>query len=261
MNFSVLTSLYKSNTQVEVRDCFRSISLQTILPTEVVVIIDGPISQDLINEINFWEDKVNIVKHILPFNRGLANALNIGLSICKYDYVARIDIDDVCIFNRFELQINYINNNMYVDILGGQIETFDDNGRKHTRFLPCDYDSIVKYSKYRNPINHPSVFFKKEAILSIGGYPSVRLGQDYLLWIEAIRCGLVLANLNEVIVLMRVGNGFYKRRGLKVLKYDLEPYYKMRQYQILNAPFFFFCITSRFFYAFYCSLLSILFRE
>ena len=55
MNFSVLTSLYKSNTPVEVRDCFRSISLQTILPTEVVVIIDGPISQDLINEINFWE--------------------------------------------------------------------------------------------------------------------------------------------------------------------------------------------------------------
>ena len=52
MNFSVLTSLYKSNTPVEVRDCFRSISLQTILPTEVVVIIDGPISQDLINEIN-----------------------------------------------------------------------------------------------------------------------------------------------------------------------------------------------------------------
>ena len=75
MNFSVLTSLYKSNTPVEVRDCFRSISLQTILPTEVVVIIDGPISQDLINEINFWEDKVNIVKHIF-FRRFLKDYPN-----------------------------------------------------------------------------------------------------------------------------------------------------------------------------------------
>lgn len=261
MNFCLLTSVYASNTPEEVRDCFRSISLQTVLPTEVVVIIDGPISQDLISEINFWENKVNIVKHALPVNKGLANALNIGLSICKYDYVARIDIDDICIFNRFELQLDYLKHNKFVDILGGQIEKFDDNGRKRTRFLPLNHNSIVNYCKYRNPINHPSVFFKKDAIHSIGGYPSVRFGQDYLLWIEAIRCGLTLANLSDVIVLMRVGNGFYKRRGLKVLMYDLEPYFRMRQYKILKAPLFFFCITSRFFYALYCSVLSILFRE
>ena len=44
--------------------------------------------------------------------------------------------------------------------------------------------------KYRNPVNHPTVFFNRNRIIGIGGYPNARLGQDYLLWINAIINGL-----------------------------------------------------------------------
>jgi hypothetical protein len=90
------------------------------------------------------------------------------------------------------------------------------------RKVPLMHDEIVQFAKYRNPISHPVAIFRKQAVLSVGGYPEFRKSQDYALWALMLKSGYHFANINEVLLKMRCGDALLGRRGIKYFKSEFE---------------------------------------
>jgi glycosyltransferase involved in cell wall biosynthesis len=225
--FSVLMSVYADESPRYLEECLQSLVEQTLVAEEVILVEDGPISTELSRVISEFESKLNIVSVRLEKNNGLAAALNAGLNHCSFDLVVRMDTDDVSVFDRFEKQVKFMNGNPEVAVLSGFVEEWDENmsEKLDVRNLPSSHAEILSFAKHRCPMSHPAVVYRKEAVLSVGGYPSI-YPEDYPLWCLLLSKGYKMANLQEVLVKMRVGDGFMSRRGrsfyegeVKVFKY------------------------------------------
>ena len=259
MKTSLLTSVYRKNTSEELNRCFDSIKNQAHIPDEIILIIDGPIEEIFFLEIKNWCKVLPMKTYSLNKNMGLAYVLNYGMKLCTNDWVFRMDIDDVCAKDRFQKQIDFINLNPEIDILGGNILCFESFPNFFSgRNVPSAPNEIKRFMKFRNPVNHPSVFFNRNRILDIGGYPNARLGQDYLLWINAIFKGLKIVNTKEVLVYMQVDKNSHSRRGLRNLKYDTYPYFLMYSNKIINIFELFIGLSIRFTYCTYSTIRSII---
>eukprot|EP01090_Pellita_catalonica_P018144 TRINITY_DN5737_c0_g1_i1.p1 TRINITY_DN5737_c0_g1~~TRINITY_DN5737_c0_g1_i1.p1 ORF type:complete len:209 (-),score=20.98 TRINITY_DN5737_c0_g1_i1:252-878(-) len=152
---------------------------------------------------------------------GLGYALNEGIKECSYELIARMDTDDIATPDRFEKQISFFKSNPDVDVLGGMIEEFEEvpGDLNQFRMLPFEHDKILSFAKFRNPINHPTVVYKKTRILEVGAYTSdILFWEDYLLWVKLLKNGCVFHNLEDVLLNFRVQTGnqmIKKRRGIK----------------------------------------------
>ena len=219
--YSVLMSVYKKDSPEYLQIALKSIyEQQSIKPDEIVIVVDGPIPENLRKVLDsFKKDKEKIVKIIQQEqNKGLGEALKKGTEYCTGDYIFRMDSDDISVFDRFEKQINYIEKHSNIDVLGGNIAEFQksiDEENKWLRVCPMNHEDIVKMGKKRNPMNHVTVCIKKEALVNSGGYQSLLYLEDYYLWLRMIVNNCKLENLNETLVLVRVGNGFEGRRSTK----------------------------------------------
>lgn len=220
MKYSVLMSVYKNDSPEYLHLALESIyEKQTRKPDEIVVVFDGPLTDELYSVLNtFIVGKESIVKYLpQDVNHGLGEALRIGSSVCSGDFILRMDSDDISDNKRFEKQMAYLNAHPDVGVLGTDIAEFktsqDEDMR--VRSCPAEHDDIVKMSKKRNPMNHVSVCMKREALVKCGGYETLLLLEDYYLWLKMIAAGCKLANLNEPLVYVRVGNGFDSKRGSK----------------------------------------------
>ena len=255
----MLISIYKKNSSEELNRCFNSIKIQSYIPNEIILVIDGPIDDKNLLEIKKWNEILPIKTLKLNKNMGLAYALNYGMKFCNYDWVFRMDIDDVCAKDRFLKQKKIIKTNTDIDILGGNILCFESYPNFFSgRTVPSSFNQIRKFMKFRNPVNHPSVFFNRKRILDIGGYPNARLGQDYLLWIKSVINGLKIQNTKDILVYMKVDKNSYSRRGLINLKYDTYPYFVMYSNKIINIFELFIGLSIRFAYCTYSTIRSIL---
>lgn len=219
--YSVLMSVYKKDSPEYLQIALKSIyEQQSIKPDEIVIVVDGPIPENLREVLDsFKKDKEKIVKIIQQEqNKGLGEALKKGTEYCTGDYIFRMDSDDISVFDRFEKQINYIEKHSNIDVLGGNIAEFQksiDEENKRLRVCPMNHEDIVKMGKKRNPMNHVTVCIKKETLVNSGGYQSLLYLEDYYLWLRMIVNNCKLENLNETLVLVRVGNGFEGRRSTK----------------------------------------------
>lgn len=219
--YSVLMSVYKNDNPLFLKEALESIyDKQTRKPDEIVVVFDGPLTEDLYDVLNdFKIGKDDLVKYLpQPTNQGLGEALRIGSESCSGDYIFRMDADDISVPTRFERQITYLQNNPGIDVLGTDIAEFQSNPyelNKRVRSCPAHHEDIVKMGKRRNPMNHVSVCIKKSSLENCGGYQSLLLLEDYFLWLRMIINGCKMSNLNESLVYVRVGNGFDDKRGSK----------------------------------------------
>lgn len=215
-NFSLLISVYKGEKAEFLTTCFDSIYQQTLLPTEIILVEDGPLSQSLYAAIKKEEERFsNIKRLVLPENQGLGIALSKGLEACSYDLIARMDTDDICISNRFEIQIAFMESHPDVDVLGAWITEFDHEPSNIVaiRNLPEKHEDIYKFGKRRNPINHPVVMFRKQAVLKAGGYQPFPLFEDYYLWARMLTQGQRFHNLQQSLLLFRRSPEMVRRRG------------------------------------------------
>ena len=221
MKYSVLMSVYKNDSPDYLELALKSIyDDQTRKPDEIVVVFDGPISDELLSVLNgFQVGKESIVKYYpQEKNQGLGEALRIGSEYCTGDYIFRMDSDDISDPRRFEIQSKYVEDHPDVDVLGTDIAEFNespDEPNLRKRVCHSDHKDIVKMGKRRNPMNHVTVCIKRESLIKAGGYLPLRYVEDYYLWVRMIHSGLKLANINETLVYVRVGNGFAARRGNK----------------------------------------------
>lgn len=223
--FSVLMSLYHKEKYYYFDKCLESLYFQTLPITEIILVLDGAINDYLIKTINKWKNKLPLKIYPLEVNVGLGNALNFGLKKCQFEIVFRMDTDDICLPNRFEKQIEYITNNPDILLLGSATEEFDENMENSFgyRTNPTEHNAIVNYAKKRSPFNHMTVAFKKDAVLSVGGYQHHLFMEDYNLWIRMISSGYKVANLPDVLVKVRAGNSMVTRRkGIKYIKSEYK---------------------------------------
>ncbi len=190
---SILIPIY--NTPIDyIKECLDSIDSQTFKDYEVIVVNDGS-NDEVTNFLNsLIQDKYSIYHQQ---KSGISKALNFGLSKCKYDLIARMDGDDIMLPDRLQKQFNFFQNNQ-VDVLGGQMELFGKNSSitNHLQDIPKDIMRITDWF-----MNHPTIMFRKELILKIGGYNSNFDGtEDLELWCRSLANGLVLKNLPDIIV-------------------------------------------------------------
>lgn len=221
MKYSVLMSVYKNDSPEFLKLALESIYEKQIRkPDEIVVVFDGPISAELHDVLNnFRLGKEDIVFYYpQDTNKGLGEALRIGSEKCTGDYIFRMDSDDISDPERFAKQITYLEAHPEIDVLGTDIAEFqvsEKEENKRVRVCPAYHDDIVKMGKKRNPMNHVTVCIKRSALEKSGGYKTLLLLEDYYLWLNMIAAGCKLANINESLVYVRIGNGFDSKRSSK----------------------------------------------
>ncbi len=216
-DFSVLLSVYQKDSAPYLEECLESVFCQSLQPTELILIKDGPLGEQLDSVIERWNTRYPVIMKIvvLEQNVGLGNALKIGVEHCRFELVARMDADDVCAKDRFLLQITEFEKNPALSILGGQAMEFDRSitDGKYIRRMPLRDAEIRKFARKRNPFNHMTVMFRRSAVLAAGNYIDMRFAEDYYLWIRMLYLGKKAANMPDVLVYARVGEGMMERRG------------------------------------------------
>ncbi|MBE7705525.1 MAG: glycosyltransferase [Cyanobacteria bacterium SIG29] len=217
MKFSVLMSIYVKENPQWFKIALESILNQTLLPNEIVLVEDGPLTSDLYSIIdNYVKSNPNLFKIVkLEKNSGLGEALRNGVLNCSYDYIARMDTDDIARNDRFQKQIEFLKINPDVDLVGSWISEFEENPENiiSYRQLPIIQDEIYKFAQFRCPVNHMTVMYKKEAVLKAGNYQTFKNIEDYYLWGRMLKNGAKFANIPECLVNVRAGNAMFKRRA------------------------------------------------
>lgn len=215
MKYSVLMSVYYKEKPEYLKVSIDSMLNQTISPDEIVLVKDGPLTEALDDVIREYEANpiVNVVE--LKENVGLGKALNIGLEKCRNKIVARMDTDDISIPDRCEKQLLMLNQNIEVSVIGSVVGEFigETNNTIAYKEVLGNHESIKKRMKYRNPMNHPTVMYRKKDVIAAGNYQHWFLNEDYYLWIRMLQKGFKFSNINEALVLMRITNETYLRRG------------------------------------------------
>ena len=247
MNFSVLMSVYYKDNPQWLKQAIDSVLNNTVKPSQIVLVVDGQIPNELEQVINEYRDSLDILR--LEKNSGLGIALQQGLLKCKYPLVARMDSDDISLPNRFELQLKEFENNPDLTIVGGYIQEFDSQTNEKTsiRKVPLEDTEIKQYLKTRSPFNHPTVMFKKEDILKVGNYQTFYQMEDYYLWARLVKSNYQMKNISEILLNFRTDKNMFARRGsYKYFKSNKEVSKQMLKMKIINYPYYLFNITVRF---------------
>lgn len=224
--FSVLLSVYCKEQVSFLQQSLDSLFSQTLLPDEIVLVKDGPLTEKLDALIDRYQQEYFIIKVVpLVKNQGLGKALNEGLKYCSYDLVARMDTDDIAKPNRFERQIQMFLQHPELDAVGAWIDEFEGEVSNiiSTRKLPECPSDIYEFAKRRSPLNHPVVMFRKSAVLEAGGYKHFPLLEDYYLWVRMLMNGAKFYNIPESLLFFRFSPDMFKRRG--GWKYAINEFY------------------------------------
>jgi hypothetical protein len=231
--FSLLMATWGGDDPGFLREAFvSSVQRQTRRPDEVVLVQDGPEPGPLAEAIAALvrESPVPVRHVVCETNVGLGPALDRGLAACRHEIVARMDSDDVSLPERFAEQLPVVESG--ADIVGTGLLEFgaspdDVVGR---RTPPTDPEEIRRVIGFRDPFNHPTVVYRKSAVLAAGGYTDLALMEDYLLFGRMVQAGARPANLAEPLVCYRVGAGAYARRGgRRLLRSELALQRRFRQ--------------------------------
>ncbi|MBY7675984.1 glycosyltransferase [Vibrio mimicus] len=223
-----------------------SLAWQSLPANEIVVVHDGPLTEELYYVLNKWRSILPLNEVILPKNVGLGDALNAGLASCKHEYIIRVDTDDVNHSNRFEKQIHYMCTAKDIAVSSAYIYEFENDYQNPCRIkrVPAGHE-IKNYSLRRNPLNHMAVIFKKSAVIDVGGYHHLPYMEDYYLWLRLIARGYNISNMNEALVSARIGNGMLeRRRGITYVKSEAFMLKKIYELKLSNniLPFIYYSL-------------------
>ncbi len=229
-NIAVLLSVYKNDRAEFLRLSIDSILNQSYKNIILYIGVDGTIGEKLYKCLEQYEQekRVNIV--YFPENRGLAVVLNDLLILCKeanIEYIVRMDADDISVPNRLANQVNYLLLHPEVDVVGGRIEEINEQSERNGKSVtyPLTHQECFKFFRYRDPLAHPAVMFRKSIFDKAKGYRNeYRKNQDTMLWFDGFMNGCIFANLDETVLLFRVTDDFYKNRrnGFKRAKKMLK---------------------------------------
>jgi glycosyltransferase involved in cell wall biosynthesis len=243
--FSVIMPFYHGDNPNYFDEALNSLFQQSLRANEVVLIQDGEVSEQHLDVIQRWKQKMPEIDHlILEKNQGLSSALNAGIEAAQHEWLARMDADDICATNRFENQIEFLKSNSDVSVLGSWITEFTESIEQPTgiRTLPETSKEIAQSAKWRCPFNHMTVFFKKSDLLQLGLYRqntenTAGFGEDYELWARYLVNGYKTHNLQESLVFARTDNDFFenRRRGKKYFQNEVHLLKELKTIGLINS--------------------------
>lgn len=196
---SVLLCTY--NDEKYIKDAIESILNQTFKKFEFIIVNDGSTDRtlDIIKQYN--DERIVLID---KKNTGLTDSLNLGVSIAKTNWIARMDGDDISINNRFENQIKYLKDD--VAVIGTQCEFINEFGKTiGNSKLSINQEDILKNgTNFKTMFMHPSVIVNKKMLLLAGGYDYyIYAAEDLDLWLKLSHFGRLL-NLKEVLIKYRL---------------------------------------------------------
>ncbi|WP_066875148.1 glycosyltransferase [Clostridium mediterraneense] len=249
MKFSVLMSVYYKEDPKYLKEAIESILNQTVMPSEIVIIKDGKLGDNLNNILDQFDKNYKSLFKFIEFeeNQGLGIALRRGVEECSYEIIARMDTDDIAAKNRFERELA-IMQEKNLDMVGSNIVEFDGNIENiiSKRNVPDTDENIKSYAKKRNPFNHMTVMYKKSAVLKAGNYKNFLWFEDYNLWIRMIMNGAKMYNIQENLVYARTGASMFERRGgVKYIKREYKMQKEMLKIKFISYKEFIFNILTR----------------
>ena len=198
----------------QLRLALQSCLSQTFKDFELIVVANGAAAADVAAAVREWVGGDPRVRVFTTEIRHLIFSLSLGLHHARGILVARMDGDDISKVNRLERQVAYMNAHPEVAVLGTAYEIIDADGSTQGLVtLPVSDTAIRKAMLKGNPLCHPSVMFRRKAVLDVGGYLGALHAEDYDLWLRmAANPGNKFANLEEACLSYRsVGVGAARR--------------------------------------------------
>ena len=237
--YCFLLSVYKNTKLDELKETVYSMENQTVSPRQIVIVRDGVVENELQTYLDDLQKSncelytvVSIEKNV-----GLGEALRVGTDYCKYELIARIDSDDVCVLDRCEKQLRIFENDDTLSVIGSNIKEFvgDIYNVVSSRVVPEKHEDICKYLKKRCPFNHMTVMMKKSELTRAGGYLDWHYDEDSYLWVRMYLAGCKFYNIQENLVFARIDdNTFYRRGGLKYYKSERDLFKFMYKHKIIS---------------------------
>lgn len=239
--FSVLISIYYKEKPEHFDACMKSIwDQQTLKPTEIILVEDGPLTVELYESISLWQERLQQTLRVIKLeeNVGTGKAKNIGLQHCQYEIVSIVDTDDISVSDRFEKQMQCFEADGDLVILGGQINEFVDDisSPSGMRVVPLDNQALRHYAKKQSPFNNMTISYRKSKILEVGGYQHHLWMEDYNLFLRVIAKGYKIQNLADVLVYARIDNGMHARRkGFEYIKSEKQLLNLKKELKLQNS--------------------------
>ncbi|MBN2857351.1 MAG: glycosyltransferase [Candidatus Delongbacteria bacterium] len=215
MNVKVLLPVSSGDRLKYFKLALNSVLTQTFSDFDIIVCIDGVISEDIDIYINSVGDRrIKIMRN--ETNIGLAATLNKAIKKFPADVYFRMDSDDICNKRRFQRTLEEFEKDDELMLVGTECIEIDDDGTEiFYKKMPFQAD-IKKWAISRNPFIHPSVAFRKEFFDTVGYYnENFKKSQDYELWARAIVKNVKMNNIHEPLIWFRVSNKFWINRTLK----------------------------------------------
>lgn len=216
---SVILPVYKNDRPEYVTLSVDSILNQTYPNIELNIGVDGPVGEELANLLRSYESDDRVEIHWFTENRGLAVVLNDLLedSFKKgFQYIARMDADDISIPDRLEKQTAFLEANPDIDVVGGAIEEIDETGKSRDKVIVYPYapKECKDFFAKRNPHAHPAVLFRKSFFdkASCLYRTEYRQNQDTMLWLDGMKSGTNHANISEIVLKFRFTDSLFKKR-------------------------------------------------
>ena len=217
---AVILPVYKKDKVEYLNKAIEGILYQSYRDIHLFVGVDGPVGDDLRDYLEMQERQCRVSIEWFPENRGLACVLNDLLDICfkdGYEYIARMDADDISMPDRLEKQVAYLETHPEIDVVGGAIEEIDENGdsRNKTIIYPETPEACRAFFSKRNPHAHPAVLFRKSFFDKLNGKkyrPEYRQNQDTMLWFDGMMVGTQHANIPDVVLKFRMTDSLFKKR-------------------------------------------------
>jgi glycosyltransferase involved in cell wall biosynthesis len=239
---SVVMTTYEGDDPQELQECFISLNNQIRKPDELIIVRDRKLPSELTTQIKDFEERSEFsVRDVSVEERGRGHARGIGVKKAESELVAIIDADDIACPNRLKRQLEYFESNPSTDAVGGYIGEFSDDPDdiETVREVPTTPDQIRSMARFRCPLNHPAVMFRRSAVLEVGNYRPLRSIQDYDLWMRMLASGYRLSNIPNILVKCKAGERLFQRRGgIDYLKIEFQLQYEFLQMNLISLPIF-----------------------
>lgn len=233
VDVSVLMPVHAAVQAAHFAAALDSVASQSATPREVVVVVDGPVPASLAEVLAARDPWVTRVD--LHTQGGAGLALAVGLGRCSSTWVARADADDLNMPERLQVQLEQLRRDG-ADVCSAAMTEFvgSPENRVGVRRAHVDHADFARLMRFRNPVNHPTVVFRREVALRAGGYQALPYLEDYDLWARMLAAGARFTGVDRPLVAYRADGMLERRTNAAAIRAERELQRRLRLYGLVG---------------------------